>query len=59
MYIVKKNDEDKVNKVSEIVGKMAMRLSDIINQILACKPEGRLTVEVIEQAISILEEEKE
>jgi len=55
MYIVKENNEAKINKVAELVGKESKKLAIIIEEILSSKKDKKLTVEIIEKAIAIMD----
>lgn len=58
MYIVKENDEDKINKAAEFVAERSRKLADAIELILALREDKELSVEDIEQAIDVVDGKK-
>lgn len=58
MYIVKENNEDKINKVVEIVAERSKKLAEAIELILALKEDKELSVEDIEQGIDVVDGKK-
>jgi hypothetical protein len=58
MYIVKEKDESKIDKVAELVGQRSKKLQDTVKAVHALKGDAELSVETIDQAIGIVNEEK-
>ena len=58
MYIVRENDEDKINKAAQLAGERSQKLADTIKSILTLKGDKELSVETIEQAIDVVNGKK-
>ena len=58
MYIVKETDEDSINKAAELAGERSKKLADTIKDILALRGKDKLSVEIIEEAIDIVDGKK-
>jgi hypothetical protein len=58
VYIVKEKDEDKINQVAELAGERSKKLQDTVKTIQAIKGAKELSVEIIEQAIDIVNGKK-
>lgn len=58
MYIVKKTDESRISKATELAGKRSKQLVDTIEDILALRGKDKLDVEIIEEAIDIVDGKK-
>lgn len=58
MYIVKETDEDSINKATELAGERSKHLADVIKNLLAFRGSEKLSVEIIEQAIDVVDGKK-
>ena len=58
MYIVKEADEDTINKATELADKQSKRLASTIKDILALRGKNKLSVEIIEEAIDVVDGKK-
>ena len=58
MHIVKEADESRIIKATQMAGEQSEKLADTIKYILAFKGKDRLSVEIIEDAIDIVDGKK-
>ena len=58
MYLVRESDDGKIKGATYLAGERAKELQNTIKDILAFKGDKRISSEIIEQAISILDGEK-
>lgn len=58
MHIVKKADESRIAKATQMAGEKSEKLADTIKDILALKGKDILSVEIIEDAIDIVDGKK-
>jgi len=59
MYIIKEKDERKINKVAELVGERSKKLQDTVKTIQILKGDKKLSIEAIDEAIGIVNGEKQ
>ena len=59
MWIVKETNEDKINKAVELAGRQSKKLVDTINDSLKRRGTKNLTVEIIDEAISLFNKVEE
>ena len=58
MHIVKEADESRISKATQMAGEQSEKLADTIKDILALKGKNKLSVEIIEDAIDIVDGKK-